>query len=373
MGNFSFLSNGGISFSSGKVVCVDKGEWDKAKDGISIDEFNREWITSCKDKLKENGTIWISGTYHNIFSVAKILNELNFKIINILTWAKTNPPENVSHRTLTYSSELIIWAKKSKFAHHKYNYDLMLSLNNNKQMTDVWYMPAVHKWEKSCGRHPTQKPLALLSRIILASTKKKDWILDPFNGSGTTGIAASLLERNYLGIEKELNYLEIAANRRDEIENPEIRLAYQEKIFEECHTTNMSSKSKNVLIGRIGSKEQWEWLKKTHNYNIPVSKILSMPKLLDIHYFLSEFNKEILFLKVGQIKPKLKTKEEIKERSLNLYSPQRDSTYWLIHLVEDDSLYYKNKNFNRRLIINKQQERGAYWIRELEEVIKAFN
>ena len=109
-----FLSNGGISVQSGKVVCVDKGDWDKGKSTDDIDEFNRTWISLCRDKLKDNGTIWISGTYHNIFSVANALTSLGFKILNVITWAKTNPPPNISCRYFTYSTEFIIWARKSK-------------------------------------------------------------------------------------------------------------------------------------------------------------------------------------------------------------------------------------------------------------------
>ena len=368
-----FLSNGGISIKSGKIVCVDKGEWDKPSNANSIDQFNKEWLSLCKEKLKDNGTIWISGTYHNIFSVAKALNDLNFKILNIVTWAKTDPPENISHRMLTHSSELIIWAKKSQTAHHNYNYELMYKLNNNKQMTDVWYMPAVHKWEKTCGKHPTQKPLALLSRIILASTKNNDWILDPFCGSGTTGIAANLLKRRFLGIEKESNFLELAAKRRTEIDNDDIRNLYQEKILAECHTANTVNETKYVLIGRIGSIEQWKWLNKSHEYNLPITKILSMPKLLEIDYFLGLYEKEIIFLKVGRMKPQLKTKEQIKESSMNMYSPKRDNTYWVLHLIEDSSIDFKNATFKRDIIISKQQERGAYWIRKLNEVKNAFN
>ena len=208
-----FLSNGGISNSNGKLVCVDKGDWDKGGTPEYIQEFNKKWLTACKSKLKDNGTIWVSGTHHNIFSVADQLSELGFKILNVVTWAKTNPPDNLSHRMLTHSSEFIIWAKKTKQAYHKYNYELMKQLNDDKQMTDVWYMPAVAKWEKSCGKHPTQKPLPLLARIILASTNKNDWILDPFNGSGTTGIAAKLLERRFLGIDQDESFLELTKKR----------------------------------------------------------------------------------------------------------------------------------------------------------------
>ena len=187
-----FLSNGGISLQSGKVVCVDKGEWDKGLSQADMTAFNKEWLRLCRDKLKDNGTIWISGTYHNIFSVANCLTELGYKILNVITWQKTNPPANISCRFFTYSTEFVIWARKTQKTPHKFNYDLMKELNEGKQMTDVWRMPAIGRWEKTCGKHPTQKPLRLLVRMILASTDEGDWILDPFSGSATTGIAANL-------------------------------------------------------------------------------------------------------------------------------------------------------------------------------------
>lgn len=225
-----FLSNGGISVQSGKVVCVDKGEWDKGGSPEHIDLFNEEWIAECREHLKENGTIWISGTYHNIFSVANKLTQLGFKILNVITWAKTNPPPNISCRYFTYSTEFIIWARKCPKKPHYFNYDLMKLLNENKQMTDVWRLPAIARWEKSQGKHPTQKPLALLVRIILASTRHGAWILDPFSGSGTTGIAASLTGRRYLGIEREKEYLDLSIRRRVELENGSIVRSYRKKI-----------------------------------------------------------------------------------------------------------------------------------------------
>lgn len=225
-----FLSNGGISVQSGKVVCVDKGDWDKGGTPEHIDLFNEEWIAECRDHLTENGTIWISGTYHNIFSVANKLTQLGFKILNVITWAKTNPPPNISCRYFTYSTEFIIWARKWPKKPHYFNYDLMKLLNENKQMTDVWRLPAIARWEKSQGKHPTQKPLALLVRIILASTQHGAWILDPFSGSGTTGIAASLTGRRYLGIEREKEYLDMSIRRRVELENGSIVRSYRKKI-----------------------------------------------------------------------------------------------------------------------------------------------
>lgn len=225
-----FLSNGGISVQSGKVVCVDKGEWDKGKSQQEINDFNMEWLSLCRDKLKSNGTIWISGTYHNIFSVANCLNELGYKILNVVTWAKTNPPPNISCRYFTYSTEFIIWARKSEKKAHYFNYDLMKQINGNKQMTDVWHLPAIASWEKSCGKHPTQKPLALLTRIIMASTQQGEWILDPFCGSSTTGIAANLLGCRFLGIDKELNYIEMSKLRREELESTTVIHKYHSKI-----------------------------------------------------------------------------------------------------------------------------------------------
>lgn len=225
-----FLSNGGISVQAGKIVSVDKGEWDKGGTPEKVNEFNKRWISLCRDKLKDNGTIWISGTYHNIFSVANSLTELGFKILNVVTWVKTNPPPNISCRYFTYSTEFIIWARKSAKKPHYFNYKLMKHLNGDKQMTDVWRLPAIAPWEKSCGKHPTQKPLALLTRIILASTPSNGWVLDPFAGSSTTGIAANLVGRRYLGIEKEKEYVEMSKNRRIEIGSLNVFSAYRNRI-----------------------------------------------------------------------------------------------------------------------------------------------
>ena len=225
-----FLSNGGISVQSGRIVCVDKGQWDKGSTPDEMDDFNRRWLSLCREKLKENGSIWISGTYHNIFSVARQLTELGYKILNVVTWAKTNPPPNISCRYFTFSTEYIIWARKSPKVPHRYNYELMKQLNGGKQMTDVWRLPSIARWEKSCGKHPTQKPLGLLVRILLAATERGAWVLDPFTGSSTTGIAANLLGCRFLGIDKEETYLQISKARRKELENPAVFSSYIRKI-----------------------------------------------------------------------------------------------------------------------------------------------
>lgn len=212
-----FLSSGGISCKSGKQVKVDKGEWDKS---LSIEnklKFNKKWIKECRRVLKDDGTIMISGTYHNIYSVGVALELEGFSIINNITWQKPNPAPNLACRCFTHSSETIIWARKNfsnnKKGKHYFNYEGMKLLNGGKQMKDVWLINLPLKDEKEFGKHPTQKPLALLERIILATSKENDLILDPFNGSGTTGIACLKLNRRYIGIEKEQEYLELTKKR----------------------------------------------------------------------------------------------------------------------------------------------------------------
>lgn len=235
-----FLSDGGISFQSGKVVCVDKGAWDTSRAYTDVMQFNYRWLQLCRAKLKENGTIWVSGTYHNIFSVAHCMTTLGYKILNVITWQKSNPPPNISCRYFTHSTEYIIWARKEQSVPHYFNYELMKELNEGKQMTDVWKIPAIGRWEKSAGKHPTQKPLRLLSRIILASTCEGAWVLDPFSGSSTTGIAANLSGRRFAGIEQELPFCQLSRNRREALEEnrhremllkhlPEVQVALEKK------------------------------------------------------------------------------------------------------------------------------------------------
>lgn len=180
--------------------------------------------------MKDNATIWISGTKHNIFSIGQLLTELDFKILNVITWEKNNPPPNFSCRFFTHSTEQIIWARKKEKVPHYFNYELMKQLNGDKQMKDVWKLPAIAPWEKSCGKHPTQKPLSVLTRLILASTQPNAWILDPFTGSSTTGIAANLANRRFLGIDQEEEFLNISKNRKLEIENHSIAEKYKQKI-----------------------------------------------------------------------------------------------------------------------------------------------
>lgn len=247
-----FLSNNGLTIQNGKIVSVNKGVWDKSNGFEHINDFNRKWISLVRDKMKDDATIWISGTMHNIFSVGQILTELGFKILNIITWEKTNPPPNFSCRYFTHSSEQIIWARKFEKVPHYFNYELMKQLNGGKQMKDVWRIPAIAPWEKSCGKHPTQKPLSLLTRIILASTKPNAWILDPFTGSSTTGIAANLINRRFLGIDKEEEFLTISKNRKLEIENPKTAALFKQRI------SGLNDKKEIQLFSLEEPKEEYK-------------------------------------------------------------------------------------------------------------------
>lgn len=209
-----FLSNNGITCSGGKMVSVNKGDWDKIETLSQKHEFNRKWIRLCKQVLKPDGTIWISGTLHNIYSVGMALEQEGFKIINNITWQKTNPPPNLACRCFTHSTETILWAQKnSADSRHYFNYNLMKELNNGKQMKDVWTGTITKAAEKQFGRHPTQKPLYLLERIILASTHENDVVLDPFCGSSTTGVACKKLNRFYIGIDNNQEYIDLSKER----------------------------------------------------------------------------------------------------------------------------------------------------------------
>jgi site-specific DNA-methyltransferase (adenine-specific) len=212
------LSNGGMSCRSGKAVCVNKAEWDKSKGFEEDFKFTYNWIKACRDVLKPEGTIWISGTPHNIYQVGYALQSLGFHVLNEIIWYKPNAPPNLACRCFAHAHETIIWARKDKDARHTFNYNQMKDWDDRispagKQMRSIWSIPLTPPSEKRFGTHPTQKPLELLNRIITSSTEKGDLVLDPFNGSGTTGIAANMLGRTYIGIDKEQPYLDITIRR----------------------------------------------------------------------------------------------------------------------------------------------------------------
>lgn len=234
-----FLSNGGQTVKNGKIQSVNKGDWDKLISDNDAYVFTYEWLSAVRDKMADNATIWVSGTHHNIFTLGRILPQLGFKILNVITWEKTNPPPNFSCRFFTHSTEFIIWARKYPKVPHYFDYDLMKRLNNDKQMKDVWRLPAIAKWEKSCGKHPTQKPLALLAQIILASTKKDALILDPFAGSSTTGIAGHVLERRFIGIEQEFDYLKLSQARYEDLQEDGRKESFKKHFYRLLNKTDI--------------------------------------------------------------------------------------------------------------------------------------
>ncbi len=208
-----FLSNGGITCHAGKMVKVDKGHWDKSQGPELNHEFNLEWLRRCQALLKPNGTMWVSGTQHVIYSVGYAMQQLGMKILNDIIWEKPNPPPNLSCRYFTHSTETILWAAKNQKSKHLFNYSAMRQENGGKQMKSVWRFTAPGREEKLFGKHPTQKPLKLIERCLLASTNLGDFVLDPFNGSGTTGVAAIKTNRKYVGIELSQDYLDLSIKR----------------------------------------------------------------------------------------------------------------------------------------------------------------
>lgn len=211
-----FLSNDGITCQAGKMVSVNKGIWDKATTFEEIYKFNLEWLEQCHRLLKPNGTIWVTGTSHNIYSVGYALQTLGYKILNDIAWHKVNPPPNLSCRYFTHATETILWARRSPKARHVFNYEEMKRENRNKQMQSLWHILPPRPHEKRYGKHPTQKPEALLDRIIRASSNPHDIVLDPFCGSGTTGVVCARLERSFVGIDLILDYLKVAIERIDD-------------------------------------------------------------------------------------------------------------------------------------------------------------
>jgi len=209
------LSNDGITCVAGRMVKVNKGEWDRSR-GVELDhEFNKAWLSACRRVLKPSGTIWVSGTLHVYPSVGFAMQELGFRILNDIIWEKPAPPPNLGCRCFTHSTELILWATKAKKGKDKYtfNYEEMKAENAGKQMKNLWRMGAPPQEEKRHGKHPTQKPIELIARCLRASTKAGDLVLDPFAGSATTGVADLALGRTFIGIESDEQHAELAARR----------------------------------------------------------------------------------------------------------------------------------------------------------------
>lgn len=220
------LSNGGFTVHAGRMVSVNKGKWDISKGFIDDYEFHYRWLQACKRVLKPSGTLWVSGTYHSIYQCGHALQSLGYHILNDISWFKPNASPNLSCRFFTASHETIIWARKDKKAKHTFNYQEMKDRNwpedklkkPGLQMRSVWSMSTPKPEEKKYGKHPTQKPLDLLKRIVLSSTNKGDVILDPFTGSSTTGLASVMNDRKFIGIDMEKDYLELSIKRFNDLQ-----------------------------------------------------------------------------------------------------------------------------------------------------------
>ena len=208
-----FLSDGGMTCHAGRMVPVDKGAWDRPGTVESMHAFNLSWVMLCRDSLGPDGSLWVSGTRHVIFSVGFAMQQAGMKLLNEICWEKPNPPPNLSCRYFTHSAEILLWAARNTRSRHVFNYPEMRDEAGGKQMKSVWRLPAPGRGEKSFGRHPTQKPLALLRRIITACTRPGDLVVDPFAGSGTTGVAALGLGRRFIGVERDPTFTDLAVRR----------------------------------------------------------------------------------------------------------------------------------------------------------------
>lgn len=219
------LSNDGFSIHAGKMVSVNKGDWDRSQGFEKDYEFHRAWLEACRRVLKPHGTLWVSGTYHSIYQCGHAIQSLNYHLLNDITWYKPNAAPNLSCRMFTASHETLLWVRKEKKAKHTFNYEAMREGHwpddkmkvPDKQMRSVWSINTPKPWEKKYGKHPTQKPLDLLERIVLASTDEGMIVLDPFTGSSTTGLAAVKHGRKFIGIDKEKKYLDLSAQRYEDM------------------------------------------------------------------------------------------------------------------------------------------------------------
>jgi site-specific DNA-methyltransferase (adenine-specific) len=208
-----FLSNDGITCQAGKMVSVNKGDWDKSNGADQNHEFNRLWLAACQRLLTPNGSIWVSGTSHVIHSIGYAMQQLEFKLLNDITWIKPNPPPNLSCRYFTHATETIIWAAKNKKSRHTFNYAAMRQDNGGKQMKSAWTLQPPRSTEKRFGKHPAQKPVDLLDRIIRASSSEDSLLFDPFAGSGTLAVAALRSRRRVFLCEMDDGFIDLALAR----------------------------------------------------------------------------------------------------------------------------------------------------------------
>lgn len=210
------LSHGGTTVSSGERVAVDKGEWDTFDDPLSFYQFARRWIHACRRVLKDSGSLWVSGTHHSIFPLGWVLQTSGWRVLNLVTWFKPNAAPNLGCRQFTHSTEMLIWASPSdaRPMPHTFNDKLMRArYGDGKQVRDMWTITPPSAHEKEHGTHPAMKPTALLDRIVLSSSNPGDLVVDPFCGSGTTGVVCAREGRAFIGIDEDVDCIELSEKR----------------------------------------------------------------------------------------------------------------------------------------------------------------
>lgn len=226
---YNLQLGGDLHRPNNSLVDAVDDDWDQFESLKSYDDFTRDWLSAARDLLKPDGSIWVIGSYHNIFRLGYILQDMGFWILNDVIWRKSNPMPNFRGRRFTNAHETLIWASKSKESKYYFNYESAKALNEDLQMRSDWYLPICTGQERlkdmhGKKAHPTQKPEALLYRVLLSSTRKDDVVLDPFFGSGTTGAVAKKLGRRYIGIERDKIYAAIAAERLKDVKSLEDNL-----------------------------------------------------------------------------------------------------------------------------------------------------
>ena len=331
-----FLSSGKGTVKVGnRFVNFDKGSWDRVRSKDEVYQFNYQWLSLCKEKLKSNGTIWVTGTYHNIFEVANCMKDLGFKILNMVVWQKSDPPKTLTNQRFNFSAEYIIWARKYENVPHYFNYELMETLNGGVHMPDVWKLSAPGTWEKTCGKHPTQKPLRLLYRIILASTREGETVLDPFAGSCTTGIAAKLLGRKFIGIEQEEKYIELGKKRIKELTDEKRASQLMLRMSENLEEVQ-------VLVNHVRSSLQTLMIEKGITYmraGDSKGSILVTPGFERMGYVLLHTNGENCHL--FKLKRKgcfqIWTKESLEEVG---FSPEHAQYYMVLHFDNSKEIVF---------------------------------
>lgn len=328
-----FLSNQKKTTQFGKDKIRDKGEWDHIIPREDMNAFNKSWLSKCRKILKENGTIWVCGTYHNIYSVEQSLIELGFKILNIVVWQKIDPPPTPYGGRLNFSAEYIVWARKNENVSHCFNYEFLKQMNGGIEMPDVWKLGRPDFWERRCGKHPTQKPLKLLYRIIQTCTKEGYTILDPFAGSCTTGIAAILTRRKFIGIDINKEYLDYGIRRIIEIQDPIIASKTLKKISE-------NQDEVTVMVNHVNQELRKKMIETGICYlraGDSTGSLCVTPGFEKMQYILLHTNGE--HCQLFKLKTKgtfqIWTKETLEKYG---FTPKHSPYYIVLHFISDTSI-----------------------------------